>query len=110
MCTSNMLTMACFNFYRLIKIIIASQMWCLARLLPLMVGELVPQQDPKWDNFILILKITGYLYAPLTSDEIVPYLKSLIEEHHENFCELYPDCSFIPKMHYLIHIPDWLLR
>ena len=85
-------------------------MWCFARLLPLMIGELVPPQDPKWENFILMLTITGYLFAPVTSAEIVPYLKVLIEEHHEAFCVLYSGSSIIPKMHYVIHLPDWLLR
>lgn len=75
-----------------------------------MVGELVPERDAKWDNFLLMLTITGYLFAPVTSEEIVPYLKSLINEHHEKFCEIYPNSPIIPKMHYLIHIPDWILR
>ena len=85
-------------------------MWCLARLLPLMVGELVQVQDPKWENFILMLTITTYLFAPVTSVEIVPYLKALINEHHESFCQLYFDSLVIPKMHYVIHLPDWMLR
>uniref|UniRef100_A0A1X7TKY7 Uncharacterized protein n=1 Tax=Amphimedon queenslandica TaxID=400682 RepID=A0A1X7TKY7_AMPQE len=31
--------------------------------------------------------------------------KVLIEEHHSLFVELYPNESFIPKLHYLIHYP-----
>lgn len=70
----------------------------------------MPAQDPKWENFVLMLTITSYLFAPVTSEEIVPYLKSLIKEHHEAFCELYSGSPIIPKMHYVIHIPDWLQR
>ena len=75
-----------------------------------MIGELVPEQDSKWDNFTLMLTITEYSFAPVTSEEVVPYLKTLISDHHEAFSELYPSCPIIPKMHYLIHLPDWLLR
>ncbi len=66
----------------------ASQMWLLGRVLPLMVGHLVPEDD-KWANLLLMLEITGYLFAPrLTSDE-ADYVALLIEEHHHAFCELY---------------------
>ena len=65
-----------------------------ARLLPLMIGELVPAQDP---NFVLMLTITGYLFAPVTSEEIVPYLKPLIKEHHEAFCEPILALQSFPK-------------
>lgn len=52
---------------------------------------------PKVGEFILMLTITAYLLAPVTSVEIVPYLKALINEHHESFCRLYFDSPFIPK-------------
>lgn len=94
----------------IIYLYLASQMWCLSRLLPLMIGEMVSEQDPKWENFLLMLTITDYAFAPVTSEEIIPYLKSLIRDHHEAFKELYPNCPIIPKMHYLIHLPEWLLR
>ena len=55
-------------------ICIASQMWCLARLLPLMTGDSVPEHDAHWENFNLMLSITDYAFAPVTSEEIIPYL------------------------------------
>ena len=85
-------------------------MWCLGRLLPLMVGELVPQSDPHWENFTLMLQITDYIFAPVTSPDIASYIKTLIKEHHECFKELYPSASIIPKMHYMIHLPEWMVR
>ncbi len=63
-------------------------MWLLGRVLPLMVGHLVPEDDDKWTNLLLMLEITGYLFAPrLTSDE-ADYVALLIEKHHHAFCEL----------------------
>ena len=79
-------------------------MWLLGRILPLMVGHLVPEDDDKWTNLMLMLQITGYLFAPrLTSDE-ADYVALLIEEHHCAFCKLYPDVSITPKFHYLVHM------
>lgn len=85
----------------------ASQMWCLGRLLPLMLGEDVPLGDQHWECFLLMLTIVDYVFAPVISNDDIPYLKDLIQEHHEMFREVYPLCPVIPKMHYMIHLPEW---
>lgn len=85
-------------------------MWCLARKLPLMVGTHIPEKKPHWDNFLLMLTITDYVFGPVISHEIIPYIKALIQEHHEAFCILYPNASIIPKMHYIIHLPEWISK
>ena len=88
----------------------ATQMWCLARLLPLMVGNEIPIDDEYWDNFLVLLQMMDYIFAPTLTREAVAHLKILIEEHHQNFKHLYPSNSIIPKMHYLVHYPDLILR
>ena len=88
----------------------ADQMWCLARLLPFMIGNLVPEDDPHWHNFLLLLTIIDYTFAPVVSPDEVAYLHSIIEEHNSSFKALYPDSSMIPKLHYIIHIPEWILK
>lgn len=82
-------------------------MWTLGRLLPVMVGEFVPTSDERWQNFVRLLYITDYLMSPQISrdDNIIAYLKHIIEEHHSAFSRLYPDKSITPKLHYLIHTP-----
>ena len=51
---------------------IAAQMWLLGRLLPRMVGHLVPTNDEHWLNFLDLLEIVDLLLAPeLTEDEVV---------------------------------------
>lgn len=65
---------------------------------------------PKVGEFYSHVDYHRILIAPVTSVEIVPYLKTLINEHHESFCQLYSDSPVIPKMHYVIHLPDWMLR
>lgn len=86
--------------------IVATQMWCLARLLPMMIGDKVPHDDEHWKNFTLLLTILDYVFAPVISTDCVAHLKELICEHHQAFKELYPTCSIIPKMHYMIHYPE----
>ena len=88
----------------------ATQLWCLAGMLPFLIGSYVMQHEPYWDNFLLMLTITDYVFAPVITEDIIPYLKSLIQEHHEAFCILYPSDPVIPKHHYVIHLPEWLLR
>lgn len=85
-------------------------MWCLARTLPLIFGDTVPEEDENWMNFLLLLKIVDYVFAPVTSSGIAAYLSSLIEDYLETFKELYPECPIIPKQHYMIHIPEWMVR
>ena len=85
-------------------------MWCLARLLPIIIGHRVPEDDNHWENFVLLLSITDMVFAPVLSTDCAAYLRELICEHHENFKTLYPTCSVIPKMHYMIHYPECLER
>ncbi len=55
-------------FYFIQNIIyIASQTWCLIRLLPLIIGDLVPKDDPHWINFLILLDIVDYTFSPKTT-------------------------------------------
>lgn len=89
---------------------LAAQMWCLGRLLPLMIGSDVPPGNECWDCFLLLMTIVDYVFAPVTSKEILDYLKELIETHHKLFKEVYPLSPIIPKLHYVVHIPEWIKR
>ena len=74
-----------------------------------MIGELVPESEPNWENYTLMLRITDCVFAPVTSVDIAFCLKTLIKEHHECFKDLYPSALIIPKMHYMIHLPEWII-
>ena len=64
-------------------------MWCLGLLLPLMIGELFPEGGEHWLNFLRLLTIMDYLFAPLMTAECIDHLKFLIEEHHMTWKEIY---------------------
>lgn len=75
-----------------------------------MIGEKVESTSAPWGNFLCLLKITDFLLAPITCDDIIAYLKMLIIDHHQAFKSLYPHCHITPKMHYLIHYPECMKR
>ena len=75
-----------------------------------MIGENIPIGDQHWDCYLLMMTIVDYVFAPVTSKDITAYLKELIQEHHETFREVYPLSPIIPKMHYMVHIPEWMER
>ena len=89
---------------------LATQTWCLARFLPLLIGDLIPEGDERWNNFLLLLQIMEYLFAPRITHDQVAYLELLIETFLEEFVCLYPDRPLTPKMHYLVHTPMWIRR
>ena len=64
-----------------------------------------------WENYLFLLTITDYVFAPLTSVEIADYVKTLIKEHYGIFQETYGDLPIIPKMHFIIvHLPEWMKK
>ena len=66
----------------------AAEMWCLARLLSLMIGGHVPEDDHRWGLFKIFLMIVDYIFAPNTDEDIIEYIRKLIEDHYFIFCEL----------------------
>jgi hypothetical protein len=85
-------------------------MRCLGLHLPLLIGENIPDDDDHWELLGTLLEIVRIVFSPLLSKNQVPYLQILIQEHHEKFKELFPQCSIIPKMHYMLHMPRNILR
>ena len=81
---------------------VAIQSWALCRS---MIGDFVPEANQHLERYLLMIEITDYLMAPHLLEEELGYLKVLIEQHHSTFSRIYPGSSFIPKMHYLVHMP-----
>lgn len=88
----------------------ASQAWCLTRYFPLLVGDLVSEDCEQWGNFLDLLKIMEYAFAPVLTDDKTYYMGLLIEEFLSDFTRLYPERRLVPKMHYLVHVPLWMRR
>ena len=84
-------------------------MWCLARMLPLLIGDLIPVADDHWENFLRLLKIEDIVFAPRTTTQLAAYLAVLTEEYLLEFSELY-ERRLIPKQHYMVHYPRQIVR
>jgi len=85
-------------------------MWLLGRVLPLVIGDLVPEDDEMWHNFLLMMEIVDRLFSSRVSEDTAVYLGVLIDEHHTAFTSLYPNESVIPKMHFMVHMPRLILK
>lgn len=87
----------------------ASQMWLLAKSLPMLIGDLIPRDNSNWTCFLKLLNICEICIAPVLSADSAAYLELLIEEHHTQFKTLY-DRSIIPKLHFMVHFPCQILK
>lgn len=63
----------------------ASQMWCLIRLLPLMIGEYVPQGDRRWEVYLMLRDIVEHLFNPVTTEASTYVLETMVRDHHQSF-------------------------
>ena len=89
---------------------LASQMWCLARMLPLMLADIMTEDfNDNWQNFLCLLKIEEIVFAPSCTTELAAYLVVLVEEYLEQFTKLY-DQRVIPKQHYMVHYARQIVR
>lgn len=69
--------------------LIASQMLTLGRMLSVMIGHFIPQDDEHWIHYIQLLYIIYLIFAPTVNPETPGYLEVLIEDNLEQFVELY---------------------
>lgn len=73
------------------------------RLLPLLIGNVVPENDDAW-SVILDLKDIVELLAPSTfTDESLCYLDAKINEHRKLLLNVFPGLKLKPKHHFLEH-------
>ena len=89
---------------------IASQAWTLAVILPLIIGHKIPHEDIHWECFLLLVQIIQLCTAKVSSLSSALFLASLVDQHHQMFVDCYPGVNVLPKMHYMVHLSDQILR
>lgn len=82
----------------------ASEMKAFIHLLPLMIGDLIPENDNVWEFLLLLLQIINLLLRNEYSIEDITLLRHLIYEHNKKYVELFSD-TLKPKHHILVHYP-----
>lgn len=83
----------------------ASEMLALTVYFGLLVGDLVPETEPVWRFYILILQLIDILLQRQFSTDLIDYLQILIKEHHSMYMELFQE-NLKPKYHFLLHYPN----
>lgn len=83
----------------------ASETWSLCRLLPVMIGHLIPEDDDHW---LQLLDIMDIVCAPIVHKNTPAYLQVLVESNLSTFVTLYPANNVILKIHNLLHIARFI--
>ena len=83
----------------------ASQIWCLLRVLPLLVASLIPEGNLHWSLILMLRKIVDVAFSDSITEGLILYLKHLIQEHHALFRHLFPHTRLLPKHHFMVHYP-----
>ena len=73
--------------------------------LSILIASNVPVGNQNWACFSILLKILAISMCRRIQTWMIPILKCLIKDHHEQFVNLYPGCM-TPKYHFLVHLPD----
>ena len=84
-------------------------MWCLARIFPLLLGDLVQSNEESWDNLLQLLKIEEVVFAPTSTTMLAACLEVLVKDYLEQFAKIY-NKRIIPKQHYMVHYPNQIIR
>lgn len=85
----------------------AHENWNLLRLLPFIIGDLIPEAEPAWLVLLDLKEIVELAVAPLHNKETIAYLDCKITEHRDRFLELFP-ARLLPKHHFLEHYPQMI--
>ncbi len=73
----------------------------------------MPENDEDWAHFLCLLDVVDIVFAPVCSDVMVvmvAHLEHLIELYLTEFVRLYPDQTITPKLHYLVHYPEAIVK
>ena len=88
----------------------ACEMWNLIRLLPLMIGEKVDENDEVWKCYIKFVILVERLSASSFSDSDLIVLDLLTDEFFLSYLESFPDVNLKPKAHFLRHYSYMIRR
>ena len=86
----------------------ASEMTCLMRNLPLIIGDLIPRGNEFWKLFLLLRKLLLEVMVPKFTQENIKELEILIREHHSLYKKLVGPLK--PKHHFIIHYPNLMRK
>lgn len=66
----------------------ASQVWCLLRSLPFLIGDNIEEGDRYWELYLRLREIVDFCFAPRLSLNATYTMEFIISEHHQLFLEV----------------------
>lgn len=78
----------------------------LLRLLPLIIGDRIPEDDGAWIVLMDLKEIVELVLSPKFTEEAIQYLETKIKDHRQMLKEVFPNVTLRPKHHYVEHYPD----
>lgn len=87
----------------------AAAILMLCNTLPCVIGHKIERGNAYWINFLRLIQIVILCTSSNSTRETASLLRILIATFLRENRGLYPRESFIPKMHYMLHLPKQLL-
>jgi len=84
----------------------ASQNWCLIRMLPFLIGDLVPEGNEDYALLLTLRHILDIIFAPAIAIEHTVELEMYNAQYFEQFSERHPGVQGINKLHHILHYPQ----
>ena len=78
----------------------AVQIWCLLRLLPVMIGELVPINDLKWEVVLKLFDVVDYVTQHCYTMSDIDIMHEVVIEFNDLYSSVFTDVNIKPKQHY----------
>lgn len=83
----------------------AAENWTLIRLLPFMIGDVIPDGEPVWEIILDLKDIVELAVSQIHTEESIGYLQFKISDHRQKYQEAFPNQKLLPKHHFLEHYP-----
>lgn len=82
----------------------------LMKILPLLIGHLIPEDCEYWTLFKYLREILDIVISPVLSIDVSYYLECLTSDHHTLFLQLFSDKHLTPKHHFMTHYGEAIRR
>lgn len=93
------------TFYKKSKLSMsASEMLHFVRYFALVIGDLIPFEDPIWELYLSLREILDIILANFTTASLIDLLETLVSEHHNLYMTLFKG-KLKPKFHFMLHYP-----
>lgn len=80
----------------------------LIRLLPTIIGTVVPAEDKAWQILMDLKDLVELVLSPVFTEDVLQYLSMKISDHRQLFQEVFPNVRLRPKHHYIEHYPQMI--